>query len=110
MMPATRTRPSTMGRDRFSVPRAPEIEDDARDDHRDQHERDRAQEELVAEDGERLEQRILGDLAEDDADHERRTRPVMALQQVAEPAHEEDENEVLPRVLADIATEDREDE
>src|SRR5262245_49266123 len=106
MMPAVRTRPSTMDRNRLSVPRAPEIEDDARDDHGDEHERDRAQEELVAEDGERFEKRILGDFAQDDADHERRARPVMALEQITQPTHEEDEDEVLPRVLADVAAED----
>ena len=34
----------------------------------------------------------------------------MPLEHVTEPAHEEDEDQVLPRVLADVATENREDE
>src|SRR4030095_11034275 len=94
MMPAVRMRPSTMDGDRLSVPRAPEIEHQAADDHRDQYERDRAEEEFVAEDRERLEQRVLRDLAKDDADDERRARPIVPLQQIAQSAHEEDQDQV----------------
>ena len=49
-------------------------------------------------------------LPKDDADHEGRARPVVALQEIGEPAEEEDEHEVLPRVLAEVAAEDGEDE
>src|SRR5215510_2883942 len=96
MMPAMRTRPSTMDSDGLSVLRTPEIEHDAADDHGDQDKRNRAQEEFVAVNGDRCQQRIFRDLAEDDSDHEWRARPIVALEHVAKRAHEEDQDQILP--------------
>src|SRR3954463_5721853 len=105
MMALTRIRPSSMAGDGLVRPaRTPKVETDAGENHRDQNQGDRTPEEACSEEADRLLQGILGDLPEDDADDERRARPIVAFEQIAEASHHHDEDEVLPDAAIEIAT------
>src|SRR5258706_12603176 len=109
MMTLTRMRPSSMARHSLvGTARAPKIEADTGQDHRNQDERDRPPEKARAKQADRLLQGILGDLAEDDADDEGRARPIVALEQIAEASHHHDQDEVLPNAAIQITAEQRE--
>jgi hypothetical protein len=86
------------------------IKTDAREYERNQNERHRTPEEAHPEQPDRLLQRILGDLSENDADDEGRAWPVMAFEEIADSAHHHDEDQVLPVAPEQVATEKRENE
>src|SRR5262249_16685517 len=86
----------------------PKIEADAGEDQRDQDQRNGPPEETRAEDRDGLLKRVLGDLAEDDADDERRARPIVALEQIAQASHHHDQDQVLPVAAEQVAPEQRE--
>src|SRR4030088_1234438 len=109
MITLTRMRPSSMaGHDLVGPARAPKIEADAGEYHRDQDQRDRPPEKSRPKEPDRLLQGILGDLTENDTDDERRTRPIMAFEQIAEASHHHDQDEVLPNAAVQITAEQRE--
>src|SRR5258708_12855059 len=97
MITVTRMRRSSMAGHRLTGPaRAPKIEADTGQDHCDQDQRDRPPEKARSKEADCLLQGILGDLAENDADDEGRTRPIVPLEQIAEASHHHDQDEVLP--------------
>src|SRR6476646_3192069 len=108
MMALTRMRPSSMARHCLVGPaRAPKIEADAGQDHRNQDQRDRPPEKTRAKEADRLLQGILGDLAENDPDDEWRARPIVAFEQITEASHHQNQDEVLPNAAVEITTEER---
>src|ERR1700730_18390370 len=109
MMALTTMRPSSMARHSLVRPaRTPKIEPDAGKDHRNQDQRDRPPEKTRSKEADRLLQRILGDLPENDPDDEGRARPIMPLEQIAEASHHHNQDEVLPNDAIQITTEQRE--
>src|SRR5688572_4261042 len=101
--PAVRILPSMLMNDPCrGFARLPDVETDAGKDHGDQDDRDRAQEEARAPDRKRFEQRVLRNGSQDDADDEGRARPVMALEEVANAAKEDEQDKVFPRPGAEI--------
>src|SRR5262245_27416512 len=110
MIPAMIVRPSAMDDPRRACALPVNIEGDAAEYHREQHERNRAQEKLVTVNGDRFQERVFRDLAEDDADDERRARPFVPLQEITKPAQENDQDKIFPSVMAEVATDDGEEQ
>src|SRR5258706_3502017 len=111
MMALTRMRPSSMARHSLvGTARAPKVEADAGEDHRNQDQRNRPPEETRAKKAYRLLQGILGDLSENDPDDERRARPIVPLEQVTQASHYHDQDEVLPNAAIQITAEQCEDQ
>src|SRR5262249_880284 len=113
MMPLASARPylDVIGqRDPLRAARAIDVEADAGDDQQDEDERERAQEEAGPPKAERLMQRRFGDRPEYDTDDEGRARPLVVAQDAGDPAQHDEDDEVPPGPLAEIAAQDAEQE
>src|SRR5688500_12028349 len=93
MMRLTTIRPSKII-GHLGLAQAIHVDGYAAEDQSDQHERERAQKEARPPQRHRLVERILGDRPEHDADDERRPRPFVALEQIAEPAERDEQDQV----------------